>query len=123
MKYLIIILLSLSSLYANDKDSVICFEKKDVLILANKIQSLKDSINYLKDIVKAQDTLVELQKVRMEFYNQQLYNRNDVIAACEKRGKELEKINQELQPKWYDNKFLWFLNGVATVVAIVLAVK
>lgn len=123
MKYIITILLSLSSIYANDKDSVICFQKKDVLTLANKIQLLKDSVNYLSDVVKAQDTLIELHNTRFDFYMNQLKNRNDVIDACEKRSIELEKINEELQPKWYDNKFLWFFNGVATVVAIVLVVK
>lgn len=123
MKYIIIILISLSSMYANDKDSVICFEKKDVLVLANKIQLLKDSVNYLSDVVRAQDTLITLHNKRFDFYINQLNNRNDIIDACEKRSIELEKINGSLQPKWYDNKFLWFFNGVATVVAIVLAVK
>lgn len=110
-------------MYAKDKDSVICFEKKDVLVLANKIQLLKDSVNYLSDVVKAQDTLITLHNKRFDFYINQLNNRNDIIDACEKRSIELEKINESLQPKWYDNKFLWFFNGVATVVAIVLAVK
>ena len=123
MKYILIILISLSSMYAKDKDSVICFEKKDVLVLANKIQLLKDSVNYLSDVVKAQDTLITLHNKRFDFYINQLNNRNDIIDACEKRSIELEKINESLQPKWYDNKFLWFFNGVATVVAIVLAVK
>jgi len=35
----------------------------------------------------------------------------------------LEKIIDELQPRWYDNKFLWFLTGAASVVGIVLVVQ
>jgi hypothetical protein len=110
-------------MFSSENDSVVCFQKKDVLVLANKVQSLKDSINYFKDIVKAQDTVIDLQKVRLDFYNSQLQNRNYIVDACEKRSIELEKINESLQPKWYDNKLLWFFNGVATVVAIVLVVK
>jgi len=123
MKYLIILLLSITTMFSSENDSVVCFQKKDVLVLANKVQSLKDSINYFKDIVKAQDTVIDLQKVRLDFYNSQLQNRNYIVDACEKRSIELEKINESLQPKWYDNKLLWFFNGVATVVAIVLVVK
>jgi hypothetical protein len=123
MKYLIILLLSITTMFSSENDSVVYFQKKDVLVLANKVQSLKDSINYFKDIVKAQDTVIDLQKVRLDFYNSQLQNRNYIVDACEKRSIELEKINESLQPKWYDNKLLWFFNGVATVVAIVLVVK
>jgi hypothetical protein len=50
----------------------------------------------------------------------QLNNRDNVIDACKRRSEELEKINQELQPSWYDNKFLWFLTGAASVVGIIL---
>jgi hypothetical protein len=54
---------------------------------------------------------------------QQLKNRDEALAACKKRSEELEKINQELQPRWYDNKFLWFLTGAASVVGIILVVQ
>lgn len=123
MKYLLILLLATTTMFSSEKDSVVCFQKKDVLILANKVQSLKDSINYFKDIIKAQDTVIELQKIRFDFYNSQLQNRNYIIDACEKRSIELEKINESLQPKWYDSKLLWFFNGVATVISIVLVVR
>jgi hypothetical protein len=123
MKYLLVFIFTAVSALASEKDSTICFEKKDVLMLANKIQLLKDSVFYLKDVVKAQDTLIQLQKDRLNFYNYEMKNRNDIIDACEKRSIELEKINEELQPKWYDSKLLWFFNGMATVVGIVLVVK
>ena len=59
----------------------------------------------------------------MDIYNQQLENTIEVIGYCEKQNKELEKIVQDLQPRWYDNKMLWFLSGVGTVVAVVLAIQ
>jgi hypothetical protein len=123
MKYLLVFLFSALTVLAKEKDSTVCFEKKDVLLLANKIQLLKDSVFYLKDVIRVQDTLILLQKDRLNFYNYEMKNRNDIIDACEKRSIELEKINEELQPKWYDSKLLWFFNGVATVVGIVLVVR
>ena len=29
--------------------------------------------------------------------------------------KELDKIRLEQQPKWYDNKYLWFVGGITTI--------
>lgn len=29
--------------------------------------------------------------------------------------KELDKVRLEQQPKWYDNKFLWFVGGITTI--------
>jgi hypothetical protein len=54
---------------------------------------------------------------------QQLKNRDEALAACKKRSVELEKIIDELQPRWYDNKFLWFLTGAASVVGIIVVTK
>lgn len=109
--------------FSKDKDSVVCFPKNDVVKLANKIQLLRDSVEYLRAVVAAQDTLIDVSQLRMDIYSQQLENTIEVIGYCEKQNKELEKIVQELQPRWYDNKMLWFLSGVGTVVAVVLAIQ
>lgn len=123
MKYIIILLLLASPLFATEKDSVICFKKSEVVLLANKIQLIRDSVEYLTDVVNAQDTLIEFHQKRFDLYHQQLKNREEVIDACQKRSVELQKINEELQPRWYDNKLLWFFSGVGTVLGIMFAVQ
>ena len=123
MKYIIILLLLASPLLATEKDSVICFKKSEVVLLANKIQLIRDSVEYLTAVVNAQDTLIEFHQTRFDLYHQQLKNREQVIDACQKRSVELQKINEELQPRWYDNKFLWFFSGVGTVLGIMFAVQ
>lgn len=123
MKYIFLLVLTSSIALSKETDSVVCFPKNDVVKLANKIQLLRDSIEYLKAVVAAQDTLIDVSKLRMDIYNQQLENTIEVIGYCEKQNKELEKIVQELQPRWYDNKMLWFLSGMGTVVAVVLAIQ
>jgi len=123
MKYIVILMLTSCIAFAKEKDSVVCFPKNDVIKLANKIQLLKDSVEYLRAVVAAQDTLIDVSQLRMDIYSQQLENTIEVIGYCEKQNKELEKIVQELQPRWYDNKMLWFLSGVGTVVAVVLAIQ
>jgi len=123
MKYLVAILFSVTTMFATEKDSVICFKKSEVVSLANKIQLIRDSVEYLTAVVNAQDTLIEFHQTRFDLYHQQLKNREQVIDACQKRTVELEKIIQELQPRWYDNKLLWFFGGMGTVLGIVFAVQ
>ena len=91
--------------------------------MATKIQTLRDSNEYLVAVVNAQDTVIDVYQSRSEAFLKQLNNRDQVIDACQKRSKELEKINEELQPSWYDNKFLWFFSGVGTVLGIMFAVQ
>ena len=123
MKYIVLLILTSCIAFSKEKDSVVCFPKNDVVKLANKIQLLRDSVEYLRAVVAVQDTLIDVSKLRMDIYSQQLENTIEVIGYCEKQNKELEKIVQDLQPRWYDNKMLWFLSGVGTVVAVVLAIQ
>jgi len=123
MKYLIALLFSVTTVFAVENDSVICFKKTDVVKMANRIQLIRDSVEYLTAVVNAQDTLIEFHQTRFDLYHQQLKNRDQAIDACKKRSVELEKIIDELQPKWYDNKLLWFFTGVGTTLGIVFAVQ
>jgi hypothetical protein len=123
MKYLFLVIMTSCITFAGEKDSVVCFPKNDIVRLANKIQLLRDSIEYLQAVTAAQDTLIKVSEIRMDIYNKQLDNTLQVIDYCEKQNKQLEKIIQELQPRWYDNKMLWFLSGVGTVVCVVLAIQ
>lgn len=123
MKYLLIFLFSSITIFASEKDAVYCFNKEQITKLATKIQTLRDSNDYLVAVVTAQDTVIDLYQSRSETFLKQLNNRDQVIDACKKRNVELEKIIDELQPKWYDNKLLWFFGGVGTALGIMFAVQ
>ena len=123
MKYFLILLFSSVSIFAQQKDEVYCFNKEQITKLASKIQTLRDSNDYLVSVVDAQDTVIDLYQSRTELFMKQLKNRDEVIDACEKRTVELQKIIDELQPKWYDNKLLWFFGGVGTTLGIIFAVQ
>ena len=123
MNYVVIFLFSVTTMFCAEKDSIVCFKKTEIVTLANKIQLLRDSVEYLQTVVNVQDTVIELYDSRTNFYNKQLKNRNEVIDLCTKRSIELENLNEELQPKWYDNNFLWFLSGIATTVGILLVAQ
>ena len=129
MKYILVFLFATAVMFSKEKetikkiDSVVCFNKVEITILANKIQTLKDSIDYLKLIVSEQDTLVDLYKTRVNWYNLMLANRQKSFDACRIQSDALQRTVDELQPRWYDNKLLWFMSGAATVVSIILVTK
>ena len=129
MKYILVFLFATAVMFSKEKetikkiDSVVCFNKVEITILANKIQTLKDSIDYLKLIVNEQDTLVNLYKTQMNWYNMMLSNRQKSFDACRIQSDALQKTVDELQPHWYDNTLLWFMSGAATVVSIILVTK
>lgn len=129
MKYILVFLLATVVMFSKEKetikkiDSVVCFNKLEITILANKIQTLRDSIDYLKFIVNEQDTLIDLYKTRVNWYNLMLTNRQKAFDACRIQSDALQRTVDELQPRWYDNKLLWFMSGAATVVSIILITK
>ena len=124
----ILFLLAFTTSNGQSKDSVLCLPKSDVITLANKIQSLKDTvrgqidiINWQKNIITEQDTLIGQQKQRFSLFQEQLDNRQKVIGTMEEENKKLRETINLLMPKWYDNKWLWF-GGGATVATIILGV-
>lgn len=117
------LLFSAISIFASEKDAVYCFNKEQITKLATKIQTLRDSNDYLVSVVNAQDTVIDLYQSRSDTFIKQLKNRDQVIDACQKRTVELQKIIDELQPRWYDNKLLWFFGGVGTALGIMFAVQ
>jgi hypothetical protein len=123
MKWTLPILFLLAVITSNgqSQDSVVCLPKSNILTLANKIQLLKDTIRWQKDIIIAQDTLVSTQKQRALVYESQLENRQTVINLMEQENKKLRETIDIMMPKWYDNKWLW-LGGGATVATIILGV-
>ena len=60
---------------------------------------------------------------RLLLYKQQLDNREQVVTAYKEQAAIMQKTIEDLRPKWYDNKFLWFSAGAATVIATVLLAR
>lgn len=115
MKYLytLFFLVTLTTIsFSQRKDSVFCLPKKDVLILANKIQSLQDTAKYRLNVVNAQSRLIVALEDRICVFGDQLKNRQETIDFMDKKTKELEKQIESLRPKWYDDNRLWFTSGI-----------
>lgn len=105
------------------QDSLFCFEKSEIVILANKIQLMKDSLRYTKDIISQQDTLLSYYDKQALLCKIQIENRQNVIITLEKENLVLRNVVDDLKPKWYDNKWFWFGNGVIVTLATILLIR
>jgi hypothetical protein len=104
-----------------------CFTEKQIHQISETLDSLHytDSVN--NQIILQQSSLIEdlehvikLDSLQLKYKQQQinlLKNNIDLYVERQKR----------LQPKWYDNKLLWFSSGILTSaitsIFIIQAVK
>ena len=114
MKYLIYILLSVS-LYAQevvDEPKTYTFTEEEVLAFTNEIKELqlKDSLNVsLVDDLESQLKLFEENSV---IDSMLIANKTTQINLLKDTNKLLEQKVKLVQPKWYENKWLYFTYGV-----------
>ena len=120
MKYFIYILF-FGLLFGQDTKTY-TFSEEEVLGFTNKIKELelKDSLNVslVQDLEKQISLLEENSKSNeliIDFRTQQLQLQEETINLY----KEKVKV---VKPKWHENKWLWFVYGVAaTSVSVKLA--
>ena len=120
MRYFIYILF-LGLLFGQDTKTY-TFSEEEVLGFTNKIKELelKDSLNVslVMDLEKQISLLEENAKSNeliIDFRTQQLQLQKETINLY----KEKVKV---VKPKWHENKWLWFVYGVAaTSVSVKLA--
>ena len=121
MRYFIYILF-LGLLFGQDNTKTFTFSEEEVLGFTNKIKELelKDSLNVSlvgdleKQIFLLEDN-AKSDSLIIDFRTQQLQLQTETINLYK------EKI-KVVKPKWHENKWLWFVYGVAaTSVSVKLA--
>lgn len=102
------------------KDSVMCLSKPEVLMLANKIQTLQDSSIYKSTIIQKQNKLITTYGELKIVSDERIQNQKETIDLIHKQNEELKKQIEYLRPKWYDDNRLWFTTGVVITTIIFL---
>lgn len=105
------------------QDQMVCFTKQESLTIVNKIRLLQDSLVFSKAIIANQDSLMNSYTTRITLFQAQLDNRNEAIELCKKQSILMQETINDLQPRWYDNKFFWFASGFAAALATVVLVN
>jgi ABC-type transport system involved in cytochrome bd biosynthesis fused ATPase/permease subunit len=104
-----------------------CFTEKQIHQISETLDSLyyTDSVN--NQLINQQTSLIEelehvikLDSLQLDYKQQQInLLKNNIDLYVERQKK--------LQPKWYDNKLLWFSSGIltsaVTSIFIIQAIK
>lgn len=106
------------NLYAVQSDSLFCFTKKEITVLANKVRTIEDSITYFRALIVKKDSLIILQDTAYAKAISQLKLYKEANLLWKKKDDEYKVIIKNSQPAWYNNKFIWFGLGVIATVII-----
>ena len=123
MRYFIYILL-LGTLFSQEVDTTktYTFTEEEVLAFTNEIKELqlKDSLNVsLVDDLESQIKLFEETSV---IDSMLIANKTTQLNLLKDTNKLLEQKVKLVQPKWYENKWLYFTYGVVlTATSVKLA--
>ena len=101
-----IILLYLTFSFAQ---SSFTFTEDEVIDLYNTITELeyKDSTNFL---------VIKNLEDQLQLYIQQTKLDSSIIEDYKKQIEIQEEMIKTIKPKWYDNKYLWYSMGVASMI-------
>ena len=124
MKYLLNILLIVGCLYAQDVDEpkTFIFTEEQVLGFTNAIKELelKDSLNV--SLVADYEAMVKKLEANAAIDSMLISNKTTQINLLKDTNNLLEQKVKLVQPKWYENKWLYFTYGVVlTATSVRLA--
>lgn len=128
MKWLLFILMAIApmTLWSQQKqqiDSVFQLTPSETITLANKIRNIQDSLRFKESVIVTQQRYISIADKRIVLGDEQLKNREELLALMHEKNAELKKQIEALRPKWYENNGLWFFGGIATAVSVYVITK
>ena len=115
MKTLLIILLFPFYMFSQTIPDT-CFTEQELNDISNTLDSLwrvdeinNNIISKQKSIIKKQESVLYLDSVQIVLQKQQ-------VALLQKNIDLYVEREKRLQPKWYDNKTIWFGLGIFTTL-------
>ena len=122
MKRLLLILLFPITCLAQEKTDT-CFTEQEILDISFTLDSLYKVIDISDDIILKQEFLIDKQSKLIELDSIQLAYKTQQIDLLQKNVNLYVEREKRLQPKWYDNKTIWFGAGILTSLLVFQLVK
>lgn len=122
MKRLLLILLFPISCFAQEVEDT-CFTEQEILDISFTLDSLYKVIDIGDNIILEQEFLIEKQSKLIELDSVQLSYKTQQIELLQKNVNLYVEREKRLQPKWYDNKTIWFGAGILTSLLVFQLVK
>ena len=104
---IILVILFSSILFSEDCDGH-CFTDEEVQSFRNDILQLEHSDSTNVKII------FELEN-QMLLLNQKSFNDSLIVEQYKYQSQLKDELIEEIKPKWYDNKYLWFFGGIMTI--------
>lgn len=128
MRWLLFILMAIAPMttWSQQKqqiDSVFQLTPAETITLANKIRGLQDSLRFKESVIVTQQRYISIADKRIVLGDEQLKNREELLALTHEKNVQLTKQIEALRPKWYENNGLWFFAGIATAVSVYVITK
>jgi hypothetical protein len=122
MKRLLLILLFPITCFSQQVPDT-CFTEQEVKDISFTLDSLYKVTDLNDDIISQQEILINKQNKLIELDSVQLKYKTQQIDLLQKNVNLYVEREKRLQPKWYDNKTIWFGAGILTSILIFQVVK
>ncbi len=115
MKQLIFILLFPITIFGQTVSDT-CFTEQQIHDISETLDELyyQDSVN--NALISQQEAVIEKQDELLRLDSLQLQYKQQQIDLLEENIDLYVKQQKKLQPKWYNNKIIWFSSGILTAV-------
>ena len=128
-KMFFVVLLLLVPIFGQNECEGKCYSNEEVLNIANTIKENQSEIDSLKQIIEIDKEINEKLESNIYMYIEK--SKNDSLLM-DLKYQQIEILNERIilyddrlkavEPKWYENRYLWFFMGIAiTVTAVDLA--
>ena len=92
------------------------FPQKTYTFTEEEVKSLHASIQELENADSLNQKIIENLNEQIYMYIHQTEIDSQMIENYKEQLRLKEEFIKELKPKWYDNKYLWYSLGIASMV-------
>jgi hypothetical protein len=93
-----------------------CFTEEEIYVISQTLDSLwlADSLNNAiiskqYDLIKKYESIIQLDSLQLTYQKQQ-------VELLQKNINLYVEREKRIQPKWYDNKAIWFGSGIVSTI-------
>jgi membrane-bound ClpP family serine protease len=92
------------------------FPQKTYEFTEEEVKSLYNSIQELENADSTNQKIIENLNEQIYMYIQQTEIDSTIIENYKEQLELKEEFIKELKPSWYDNKYLWYSMGIASMI-------
>lgn len=113
-KLLIILIFPVFSFAQTIPDT--CFTEQEIIQISKTLDSLWELDEINNDIISQQENIIKKQNMYIRLDSIQIQLQQQQVELLQKNIDLYKERELRLQPKWYDNKNIWFWSGILTTL-------